>query len=402
MKFRFALIALLASSSLLTTSCRNAPAEASPERSGAQNKDEIVLTPEQQTLGKIETQTINLSEVPVMLRVSGRIALADDRVWRVGVRSDGIITNVYAELGQHVEKGQILARYHADEVREARAQYRKSLADLSRLRAAEALAQRMYDRAQLLLSLKAGSQQQVEQAGQDLLAAQTATRAAQIEVDRGKDQLEDDLRVPADPPRDAPEEITDDVPILAPASGYVIEKHVTLGKTVQITTDSTFVIGDLSQVWMLANVRQGMLGQLRVGQTAVVSLPGMPDQRFTGKIGNLGQELDETTRVMEVRIVLNNSSGRLKPEMLANADIPIGTRKPQLLVPSDALQQINNQDVVFVRAAPDRFAIRPVEAGATADGRTPILDGLKPGEQIVVSGSFVLKSHFLKSTMESE
>ena len=267
---------------------------------------------------------------------------------------------------------------------------------------AEALAQRMYDRAQLLLSLKAGSQQQVEEAQQDLLAAQTATRAAQVEIDRGKDQLEDDLRVPADPPADAPEEITDNVPILAPASGYVIEKHVTLGKTVQTTTDSTFVIGDLSQVWMLANVRQGMLGQLRLGQNAVVSLPGMPDQHYTGKIANLGQELDETTRVMEVRIVLNNSSGHLKPEMLANADIPVGARKPQLLVPSDALQQINNQDVVFVRTAPDRFAIRPVQAGETVDGRTPIRDGLKSGEQIVVSGSFVLKSQLLKSTVESE
>ena len=402
MKYRFALIALVASSSLLTSSCKNAPAQASLERSDAQNKDEIILTPEQQSLGKIETQTASVSGAPELLRVSGRIALADDRVWHVGVRADGIITNVYVELGAHVEKGQILARYHADEVREARAAYRKSLAELNRLRAAEALAQRMYDRAQLLLSLKAGSQQQVEQAHQDLLAAQTATQAAQIEVDRGKDQLEDDLRVPADPPPDAPEEITDDVPILAPASGYIIEKHVTLGKTVQTTTDSTFVIGDLSQVWMLANVRQEMLGQLKLGQTAVVSLPGMLDQRFTGKIANLGQELDETTRVMQVRITLNNSSSRLKPEMLATAEIPVGTRKPQLLVPSDALQQINNQDVVFVRTAPDRFAIRPVETGETADGRTPILDGLKPGEQIVVSGSFVLKSQLLKLTVESE
>lgn len=402
MRVRLALVALLASFSLLASSCKNAPAEASPDHSGAQSKDEIVLTPEQQTLGKIETLTVTLSDAPEMLRASGRIALADNRVWRVGVRSDGIVTNVYVELGDHVEKGQILARYHADEVREARAEYRKSVAELSRLRAAEALAQRMYDRAQLLLTLKAGSQQLVEQARQDLLAAQTETRAAQIEVDRGKDQLEDDLRVPADPAPDTPEEITDDVPILAPASGYVIEKHVTLGKTVQTTTDSTFVIGDLSQVWMLANVRQETLGQLRLGQSAVVSLPGMPDQRFTGTIANLGQELDETTRVMQVRILLDNSSGRLKSEMLANADIPVGPRKPQLLVPSDALQQINNQNVVFVRTAPERFAIRPVETGETADGRTPILDGLKLGEQIVVSGSFVLKSQLLKSTVESE
>jgi len=141
---------------------------------------------------------------------------------------------------------------------------------------------------------------------------------------------------------------------------------------------------------------------LRVGQRAEVSLAGMPEDRFAGKIANLGQELDEATRVMQVRIVLDNSSGRLKPEMLANANIPVGTRKPQLLVPADALQQINDQDVVFVRTAPDRFAIRAVKAGATADGKTPILEGLQPGEQVVVSGSFVLKSQLLKATVESE
>ena len=402
MKFRIAVVFVLAVSALSAGSCNHPPAEASAEHATQKNKDEIVLTQEQQALGRIETQTVSLSDAPEILRVHGRIALADDRTWRVGVRADGIVTAVYANLGDRVEKGQVLARYHADEVREARAGYLKSVAELNRLRAAEALAQRMYDRAQLLLNLKAGSEQQVEQARQDLLTAQTASKAAQVEVDRGKDQLEDDLRVPADPPPGTPEEVADNVPIIAPASGYIIEKHVTLGKTIQTTTDSTFIIGDLSQVWMLANVRQEMLPQLRLGQMTTVTLPGIASERFSGKLTNLGQELDEVTRMMQVRIVLNNPANLLKPEMLANADVPIGARKPQLLVPADALQEIGDQDVVFVRSAPDRFVIRPVQAGATSDGKTPILQGLQPGEQVVVSGSFVIKSQLLKSTVESE
>ena len=97
-----------------------------------------------------------------------------------------------------------------------------------------------------------------------------------------------------------------------------------------------------------------------------------------------------------------NPDNRLRPEMLANAEIPVGERQRTLLVPSDAIQQIDGQDIVFVRAAADRFTVRPVRAGETAGRQTPILDGLKPGEQIVVRGSFVLKSHLLKSTMESE
>jgi len=71
-------------------------------------------------------------------------------------------------------------------------------------------------------------------------------------------------------------------------------------------------------------------------------------------------------------------------------------------VPSDAIQQINGEDIVFVRIAPDRFVVRPVRVGPTSDTRTPILEGLKAGEEIVVHGSFTLKSHLLRSTMESE
>src|SRR5204862_5362662 len=129
----------------------------------------------------------------------------------------------------------------------------------------------------------------------------------------------------------------------------VLERNITPGRTIAPGQDA-FVIGDLSQVWMLASVRQESLGQLRVGQPATVTLTGLGDERFVGKITNLGQELDPTTRVMQVRIVLDNRGQRLRPEMLANADIPVGQRTSSVLaVPSDAIQQINGQDVVFVR-----------------------------------------------------
>lgn len=386
---------------LVAAGCNGSTRAPAAERTAGGDKSQVVLSPADQAAGMIETQTAVLSTEPQMLRVVGHIALADDRTWRVGVRTDGLVVTVYAGLGDYVQKGQILARYHADEVREARAQYRTAVADLNRLEAAAAQAQRKYDRAQKLLSLKAGSVQQVEEARQELVSAQAALQGGQIVIDRIKDQLEDDLRVPADPPPGTPEEIADDVPILAPASGYIIEKVVTPGKTVQPSTD-TFVIADLSQVWMLASVRQENLAELRVGQLATVTLQGMPDQHYSGKITNLGQELDPATRAMQVRIVLDNPGNRLRAQMLATAEIPMGKRKPALLVPSDAVQQIDGQDVVFVRTAPNRFAARPVRMGGTASGKSPVLDGLKPGEQIVVRGSFVLKSQLLKSTMESE
>jgi cobalt-zinc-cadmium efflux system membrane fusion protein len=333
--------------------------------------------------------------------VTGRIALADDRTWRVGVLTEGRVEVVYAGLGDYVQKGQVLARMHSHALHDARAQYQTSLSELNRLQAAMALAQRNYDRMQTLLGLKAASIQQTEQARQDLLNAQTAQHDGQIAADRDRIHLEENLGVPADLPPGGHDENADLIPIVAPGSGYILDKKVTPGSTVEPSTD-TFVIGELSHVWMLASVRQENLAGLRVGQPATVTLPGVPGERFPGKITNLGQELDATTRVMQVRIVLNNPGNRLKPEMLATAEIPVGKRKPTLLVPSDAIQQMSDQDVVFVRTAADRFVVRPVRIGETVGGTTPVFEGLKPGEQVVVQGSFVLKSQLLKSSMEEQ
>lgn len=395
---------LIVFSSIVITACGSGSAPAA-EKAGAKPadakvpRDQIVLSAEEQATGKIETQSVETSNTPVVLRVSGRIARADDRTWRVGVRTNGLVRTVTVSLGDAVRKDQILARYHADEVREERAKYRTAASELQRLEAAAILAKRNFERAQSLLELKAASALQVDQARQDLVGAEAAVKNARTEVERTTDVLEDDLRVPVEP--EPGNEQADLVPILAPAAGYVLEKNITPGRTIAPGQDA-FVIGDLSQVWMLASVRQDNLGQLRVGQLATVTLPGLADERFVGKITNLGQELDPTTRVMQVRIVLSNQGQRLRPEMLANADIPVGETTSALTVPSDAVQQINGQDVVFVRTAPTRFIVRPVRVGPTADRKTPVLEGLKAGEQVVVHGSFTLKSHLLRSSMEAE
>jgi cobalt-zinc-cadmium efflux system membrane fusion protein len=373
----------------------------------------VVLSPAAQQEGQIETQPARATSEPDMLRVSGHIALADNRTWRVGIRTDGLVVGVFVGAGDYVRQGQVLARYHADEVRDSRAKYHTAQAELSRAQAAAALAQRNLDRAGTLLELKAASQQQVDQARQDAVAAQSAVRSAETEVDRLKDLLEDDLRVPADPrPGD---ETADQVPIIAPASGFILEKNVTLGKAID-TMDDTFVIGDLSQVWMLASVRQEQLGALRIGQPVRVTVAGVvpgpgtlgtggrtlsgPPATFEGRIANLGQALDPQTRTMQVRIVLSNSANQLRPEMLATAEIPAGPPHDVVLVPSDSIQQVDGQDVVFVRTAADRFAVRAVETAETRNAETPIVRGLKGGEQVVVKGSFVLKSQLLKATLE--
>jgi cobalt-zinc-cadmium efflux system membrane fusion protein len=398
-------MSVLLLSSLLGAGCKSgtasAPSSEHAPQAPAGSKDEIVLPPSEQATAKIQTDSVALTEAPDVLRLTGRITLADDRNWHVGVRTEGSVAEVYAGIGDHVKKSQVLARYHADQVHELRAQYQSATANLNRAQAGATLAQRNYERMQNLLSLKAASVQQVEQAKQDVVIAQSEVQSAQGQVDRARNLLEHDLHVVADPLRGAGE-LADEVPILAPATGYVLEKNVTPGKSVSPSTGDAFVIGDLAQVWMLVSVRPEHLSELRVGQSATVTLPGMAAQRFTGKIANLGQEFDPTTRATQARIVLDNRGNLLRPEMLANAEIATGSRKPTILVVSDAVQQINGQDAVFVRTGTDRFAVRAVRIGETVNGKTPVFEGLKAGEQIVIRGSFILKSQLLRASMEGE
>lgn len=392
MKWRLLVLGVTAA---LLVGCGGAPPAGVERRPGA-STGEVVLSTVQQREGGIEVQRARTADQPDALRLAGRIAFAGDRTWRVGIRTNGVITAVLAGVGDHVRKGQVLARYHADEVRDARAEYRQARAALQSVESAQALAERNRDRAERLLELKAASVMQVEQARQDAVAAQAATSRAQIEVTRLKDQLEHGLHVPVESAPDDPH--ADEVPILAPAAGYILERNVTLGRAVD-TDDDTFVIGDLAEVWMLASVRQDRLGELRPDMPARVTVNGLEQATFDGRITNIGQELDSTTRMMAVRITLKNPDNVLRAGMLGTATIPVGRGRSVVVVPSDALQQINGEDVVFVQQAPGRFVVRTVDAGATSSGETPILDGLKPGEAVVVGGSFVLKSQLLRASL---
>jgi multidrug efflux pump subunit AcrA (membrane-fusion protein) len=350
-----------------------------------------------QTEQKIEVVPVKFGTAVLNQQSKGHIALPDNATWRVGILVEGRVEKVFFNLGDFVQKGQVLARMHSHDVHEARAAYANAVAERARLQAAEALAQRNYERSQRLYSLKAESISQVEAAKQDLINAQSATREADNNVRREQSHMEEILGIKADVPANGSED-ADLIPIKAPASGRILQKNVTPGSTISSSTDA-FVIGDLNRLWMLASVDAATLSRLHLGQTAIVTLPDVPDATFTGKVTNLGQEFDPVTRLMQVRIELKNPADRLRPEMLANAEFATGTGTPAVLVPHDAIQQLNGQDVVFVRVGADRFQVRAVQAGENVGENTRILQGVNPGEQVITRGSFIAKSQLLKATI---
>jgi membrane fusion protein, heavy metal efflux system len=105
------------------------------------------------------------------------------------------------------------------------------------------------------------------------------------------------------------------------------------------------------------------------------------------------------TRLMQVRIEIGNPDSRMRPEMLASAEFATGAGTPAVLVSQEAIQQVNGQDVVFVRMAADRFKVKTVQTGENMRGNVRVLQGLKPGEQVITHGSFIAKSQLLKSSI---
>jgi multidrug efflux pump subunit AcrA (membrane-fusion protein) len=356
-----------------------------------------MLTTQAQAEHKIEVAAVESGMAVVAQRAKGRIALPDNATWRIGVLAEGRVEKVYFNLGDSVTKGQVLARMHSHDVHEVRAAYANAVAERSRLQAAEALAQKNYDRSQRLYALKAESVSQTETAKQELVNAQSATREADNDVHREEAHLEEILGIRANPPLGGSED-ADLIPIKAPASGRILQKNVTPGATISTSTDA-FVIGDLSRLWMLASVDAATLAKLHRGQAATITVPDVPDATYLGKMTNLGQEFDPTTRLIQVRIEVAHPDSRLRPEMLANAEFTTGAGTATLLVPQGAIQQVNGQDVVFVRIAPDRFRVQTVQTGENVQSKVRILQGLKPGDQIITHGSFIAKGQLLKSSI---
>jgi membrane fusion protein, heavy metal efflux system len=361
------------------------------------SSDEVTLSAQAQIEQKIEVAPVELGSAVVTQRAKGHIALPDNATWRVGVLAEGRVEKVYFNLGDSVQKGQVLARMHSHDVHQVRAAYANALAERARLQSAESLAQRNYERSQRLYALKAESVSQVETAKQELVNAQSATREADNDVHRELSHMQEILGIMPEPAANGPED-GDLIPIKAPADGRILQKNVTPGSTISTSTDA-FVIGNLSRLWMLASVDAATLSKLHLGQTATVTLPDAPDVTFTGTITNLGQEFDPLTRLMQVRIEIRNPDHRLRPEMLASAEFETGAGIPAVLVAEEAIQQVNGQDVVFVRVATERFRVQAVQTGENMLGNVRILQGLKPGEQVITHGSFIAKSQLLKSSI---
>ncbi|MGH7574166.1 MAG: efflux RND transporter periplasmic adaptor subunit [Longimicrobiales bacterium] len=308
------------------------------------------------------------------LPVTGTITYDENRVSHIGPRTEGRIVALRADLGSRVERGQLLAVLESPEVGATRAELHEAEALLRIQTENHAREQRL--EAQGISSRK------------ELLDAEAELRRAEAAMQSATERL----RTLGAGHGDGGQ-----FTIVAPFDGVVVEKHATLGEVAD-PSDQLFTVADLGNLWIELDIFERDLERVSTGQPVVVSTAAYPDRTFPGQIVYVADVLDPERRTVRARVEVENPERSLKPGMFATAEIEIGNGEPVVVVPREAVQDVEGRSIVWVPGdAPGQFRAQPVDAGAAMeDGRMRILSGLAAGEPVVVAGAFTLKAELSK------
>ena len=159
-------------------------------------------------------------------------------------------------------------------------------------------------------------------------------------------------------------------------------------------------IADLSRVGATFDLYEQDVASVLLGQRIDVQSVAYPDRAFHGTIIFISPQVDAHTRTIKVRAEVENPDYALKLGMFVTGTLYIPTEEDTVVIPHEAIQQLEERDTVFVQTAPETFAPRVVQVGRQTRTHVQILDGLQAGESVVAHGSFHLKAELLKSTLE--
>lgn len=398
---RMALVLFLSMMLLVLTGCGKSEEAASsepgpgaaPTPSSPDEGELVTLTGQSSQYASLVVTEAVEREMASPVEATGIVALNEDRTIRVGAFIDGRVMRVLVKVGDRVREGQALAELHTHDVHEAGANIVQARANLTQKKNQSAFARNSLERADRLFQAKALSRQELERARVDYESSQQDVVHAEAELERSKGHLELLGLSPDKLDYDAP------VFIRAPESGVIMQRQITTGASVN-PGEHLFTISELGQLWVLAEVEEKRLAQLRVGAPVTIEVAAYPGQQFTGSIARISDVLNPQTRMIEVRCLVDNRMGRLKPEMYAVTRIAAGEKTRALVVPRSTIQDVDGQAVVFVAREGQTYQKRTVRTGRVEGELVEILEGLKAGEKIVSSGGFLLKSEIQKSKME--
>jgi membrane fusion protein, copper/silver efflux system len=316
----------------------------------------------------VVTQNIGVRIAPVTagpvvrtIRTIGTITYDETRVRDINIKAPGWIEKLYVDYeGAEVEEGDPLFDLYSPKIYSAQSEYLTSLKMRGKV-GVDFLPDSQLDSDRLILDSR-----------------------TQLEYYDITDAQIDALETAGVPSKT--------MTIYSPIEGIVIAKHANEGMPVDMGM-RPYQIADLTRVWVMVSLYEYQLPFVELGQRATMSLPYIPGQKFEGRVIYIYPYLDEATRQVNVRLEFDNPNFLLKPGMYASIDLKNTIAQKRTLAPRSAIIDTGERQIAFVSLGDGKFEPRNVLMGVeTDDGMMEILDGLKPGEQVVVSGQFLLDS----------
>ena len=336
--------------------------------------EETTSTPQQICISDSMAKIISIDSATTgnidnELKLSGEVNFSDSRVVKVFPFSSGKVLNVKVSLGDRVNKGQVLAVIKSADVA-------GNYSDLSTASNDVAIAKKQLDNEESLYKNGIASEREYIEAKE--IYQKSVTNASkvreQININGGGHTSANGTYV-----------------VTAPMSGYVVEKKITEGGFIRNDNgDNMFTIGDISEVWVWANVYESDIAKVKEGYTASVTTLAYPDKIFNGVVDKVNQVLDPETKVMKIRVKLKNENQELKPEMFANIMIRNREGVEAVAIPFAALIAENGKNYVIVYKDKCNMKVQEVDILKTVGDKTYLRSGLAPGDRIISKNQILL------------
>jgi cobalt-zinc-cadmium efflux system membrane fusion protein len=362
----FALLSMVLIANLVIGGCKSdkvdAGAEAPPPAKVISGVDVSFFSVEHPEQYPIATATEY--QAPSQLSVTGTVIPDISRNVPVISLASGRIVDIRTRLGDTVKKGQLLMRVRSDDISGGFDAYNKAVSD-------ELLARKQLDRAKILYEHGAIAQG-------DLEVAQDTEDDAKTTLGTATEHLHLLGSDPTDP-----KGIVD---ILAPVSGVITDQEVAIGAAVQAySTPNPFTISDLTTVWIVCDVYENDMANVRVGQLAEIKLNAYPGKVLKGTISNVGSILDPNIRTAKVRIEVANPGEMMRPGMFAAATLYGKDKQTYAAVAASAIVHLHDRDWVFIPMQGKFKRIQVVSGDQLPNNMQEVLSGLQPGQQVVTN-----------------
>ena len=351
-----------------------------------------VLLVSKEIASRIGLETARAEARTISSAVSGNaeITYATHNTAEIRPRVSGRIAKVYSDEGDRVKKGQLLLEVDSAQVGTSKAHYLSLLpiVDLARLDAARAANLRRTGAASEKEELT--TRAEVNRVEAELLnARQMLLNLGQTDADlAGLSKTRDTSSL---------------LKILAPQDGTLVERHAVQGEAVEANTQ-LFILTDLAHVWCWIDIYESDVVKVKHGQDVRFTIAGTDGPLFSGFVELVGFAVSPVTRTIRVRAELENQDGRLLANQFGRARIRVGAERNTVVVPRDAIQSENGQEFAFLPQSDGmRFITQRVVTQPSDDSKlVEVSWGLKPGDVVVTTGSFLLKTEVFKSSLATE